>query len=46
MFYRVIIVVRHYVLLTIFLKFHSVAQLLCNFCTICSYPRKIGQTAE
>ena len=33
-----------------FLKVHSVAQgvaqLPCNFCLICSFPSRIGQTVE
>ena len=44
--YRVIILVRDYFLLTSFLKFHNLAQLLCNICPICSCPSRIGQTVE
>ena len=32
--------VSNYILLTSFLKFHNVAQLLCNFCPICNCPSR------
>ena len=44
-FYRRTMVVRNYILLTLFLKFHTVSKLLYNFCPICSLGR-IGQTVE
>ena len=36
--YSVTMVVRHYVLLTVFLKFLNLAQLLCHFCPIITSP--------
>ena len=41
--YRVTIMVRDYVSLTLILKFPNVAQLHCNFCPLCSCPSRIGQ---
>ena len=38
--------VSDYILLTSFVKFHNVDQLLCNFCPICSCPSRNGQTVE
>ena len=32
--YRVTMMVGDYILLTLFLKFHNVAPLLCNFCVL------------
>ena len=34
--YRVTMVVRDYILMTLFLESHNFTQLLCNFCPICS----------
>ena len=39
-------VVSDYILLTLFFKFHNLAQLHCDFCPICSCPSRIGQTVE
>ena len=41
--YRVTMVVQRLHLLTLFLKFHNLIQLLCHFCPICSCPSKIGR---
>ena len=40
--YRVTMVVRDYILLTLFLKVLDLAQPLCHFCRIINSPSKIG----
>ena len=35
-----------YFLLILFLKFHNLARLLCNFCPISSWPSRTEQTVE
>ena len=40
--YRVTMVVRDYILLTLFLKVPNLAQPLCHFCRIINSPSKIG----
>ena len=42
-FYMVTMLVRDYVLLTLFLKLHNLARLLCHFGTLCSCPSRIWQ---
>ena len=44
--YRETMVVRNYILLTIFLKFLNLAQLFRHFGPILIGPIKIGQTVE
>ena len=44
--YRVIKVVREYVLLTLFMKFHHFDQLLRHFCPILTSLIGIGQKVE
>ena len=44
--YRVTMVVRDQVLLTLFLKLLNVSKLLCHFCPILTSPSRIGQTVE
>ena len=44
--YRVTMVVRGYVLLTFFLKYIYLAQLLCPFCPNITSPGRIGQTVQ
>ena len=39
-------VVKDNVLLTLSLKLHNRAQLLCHFCPLFSRPSRIGQTVE
>ena len=39
-------VARDYVLLTLFWKFHNLAQPLCHCCSICTRPSRIGQRVE
>ena len=41
--YRVTMVVRDYILLTLFLKFLNLEQLLCHFCPILTRPKKLGR---
>ena len=38
--YIVANVVSDYILLTVFVKFYNLSQLLCNFCPICSCPSR------